>query len=172
MQTNETSVSTNQDVVLDVKNISVDYEATNGTVHAVTDVNFTLQRGQILGLAGESGSGKSTLAYAIARLLRPPAIITHGSAIYYPSPPNDYKKVATREQEKQSRITEPVDILRLPPAQLEALRWNELAIVFQSAMNALNPVLTIGEQIMDVLQTHRPSMGSDGRHQRALELLK
>ncbi|HZR41045.1 MAG TPA: ATP-binding cassette domain-containing protein, partial [Ktedonobacteraceae bacterium] len=84
MQTNETSVSTNQDVVLDVKNISVDYEATNGTVHAVTDVNFTLQRGQILGLAGESGSGKSTLAYAIARLLRPPAIITHGSAIYYP----------------------------------------------------------------------------------------
>ncbi len=64
--------------LLDIRNISVDYYAANGTVHALTDVSITLERGQILGLAGESGSGKSTLAYAITRLLRPPAEIIAG----------------------------------------------------------------------------------------------
>src|SRR5581483_2447674 len=59
--------------LLEVKNLNVDYLAASGTVHAVTDVNFSLRRGEILGLAGESGSGKSTLAYAITRLLRPTA---------------------------------------------------------------------------------------------------
>src|SRR6266480_7788135 len=70
--------------LLDIRNISVDYYAANGTVHALTDVSITLERGQILGLAGESGSGKSTLAYAITRLLRPPALITGGEILYYP----------------------------------------------------------------------------------------
>ncbi len=64
--------------------MSVDYRAENGTVHALTDVSLTLERGQILGLAGESGSGKSTLGYAITRLLKPPAEITSGEALYYP----------------------------------------------------------------------------------------
>src|SRR5579875_1462791 len=73
-----------KDVLLDVRNISVDYQALNGDVHAVRDVSFTLKRGEILGLAGESGCGKSTLAYAIARLLRPPAVVTAGEVLYYP----------------------------------------------------------------------------------------
>src|SRR5229473_6089628 len=71
--------------LLEVKNLNVDYLAASGTVHAVTDVSFSLRRGEILGLAGESGSGKSTLAYAITRLLRPPAMITGGEILYYPS---------------------------------------------------------------------------------------
>src|SRR5437016_11935916 len=70
--------------LLEIKNMSVDYYAANGTVHALTDVSITLRRGEILGLAGESGSGKSTLAYAITRLLRPPAVITGGEILYYP----------------------------------------------------------------------------------------
>src|ERR1700731_1216184 len=70
--------------LLDVRNLNVDYLAASGTVHAVTDVSFSLRRGEILGLAGESGSGKSTLAYAITRLLRPPAVITGGEILYYP----------------------------------------------------------------------------------------
>src|SRR5450759_4676739 len=74
---------TQTDTLLEVKNLNVDYLASNGTVHAVTDVSFTLRRGEILGLAGESGSGKSTLAYAITRLLRPPAMITGGEILYY-----------------------------------------------------------------------------------------
>src|SRR5437868_2086001 len=70
--------------LLEVKHLYVDYLAASGAVHAVTDVSFTLERGQIMGLAGESGCGKSTLAFAIARLLRPPAYITGGQILYYP----------------------------------------------------------------------------------------
>src|SRR6266853_5016845 len=75
--------------LLEVKDLNVDYLASNGTVHAVIDVSFSLQRGEILGLAGESGSGKSTLAYAITCLLRPPAMISGGEILYYPRPSQD-----------------------------------------------------------------------------------
>src|SRR5439155_15024895 len=68
--------------------------------------------------------------------------------------------------------TKSIDLLQLSPAQLRDLRWNDLAIVFQSAMNALNPVMTVGAQIMDVLRTHRPDMGSDSRKRRAKELFQ
>jgi peptide/nickel transport system ATP-binding protein len=159
----ETAKSSN--LLLDVQNVCVDYVAANGTVHAVTDVNLTLNRGEILGLAGESGSGKSTLAWAIARLLRPPALVTNGSVIYHP-------RLNQIDGRKASPFKHPVDILSLGQEQLRQLRWNELSVVFQSAMNALNPVMTIGNQIMDVLATHRPEMGADSRKQRALELLK
>src|SRR2546421_10658919 len=80
----ETDATISTNTLLDVKHLNVDYLASNGTVHAITDVSFTLQRGEILGLAGESGSGKSTLAYAITRLLRSPAMITGGEILYYP----------------------------------------------------------------------------------------
>src|SRR5437764_15412617 len=83
--------NTAADPLLEVKNLNVDYLASSGTVHAVTDVSFTLRRGEILGLAGESGSGKSTLAYAITRLLRSPAVINGGEIIYYPRPSQDGK---------------------------------------------------------------------------------
>ena len=176
------------DTLLEVKNLFVDYEASSGTVHAVTDVNFSLKRGEILGLAGESGSGKSTLAYAITCLLRPPAMISGGDIIYYPR--------SNQSDEDNSRFTikrlpkigkprpvdggseqsieevKPIHLLQLSPAQLRDLRWNDLAIVFQSAMNALNPVMTVGSQIMDVLRTHRPDMGSDARKERANELFQ
>jgi peptide/nickel transport system ATP-binding protein len=148
-----------QQPLLEVKHLSVDYEAASGTVHAVDDVSFTLRRGEILGLAGESGSGKSTLAYAVSRLLNPPAIIANGEVLYYPP---------TRTAEKR----QPIDVLGLSPAQLRAFRWNGLAIVFQSAMNALNPVMNVGAQIMDVLATHRPGMSARARKERALELLR
>src|SRR5438132_6928562 len=85
----ETDATISTNTLLDVKHLNVDYLAANGTVHAVTDVSFTLQRGEILGLAGESGSGKSTLAYAITRLLRPPAMITGGEILYFPRSSQD-----------------------------------------------------------------------------------
>ncbi len=176
------------DTLLDVKNLVVDYLASSGTVHAVTDVNFTLKRGEILGLAGESGSGKSTLAYAITCLLRPPAMISGGEILYYPRSSQGGKdnspvtitrlsksgksKQAKGESEQSIEEIKPIDLLQLSPAQLRDLRWNDLAIVFQSAMNALNPVMTVGAQIMDVLRTHRPYMGSDSRKQRAKELFQ
>jgi peptide/nickel transport system ATP-binding protein len=147
----------------------VDYYAASGIVHALTDVSLTLERGHILGLAGESGSGKSTLAYAIARLLRPPAAITHGEILYYPSPTRLREHAVARELAAGAG---PVDVLELTSAQLRAFRWNELSIVFQSAMNALNPVLTVGTQIMDVLRTHNPRMRRGERRERAVELLR
>jgi len=70
-------------LLLDVKNVSVDYAASSGATHAVNQVSLQLHRGEILGLAGESGSGKSTLAYAISRLLQPPAIVTEGEVLYF-----------------------------------------------------------------------------------------
>src|SRR5579859_147063 len=122
-------LQTQSDTLLEVKNLNVDYEADNGTVHAVTDVSFTLRRGQILGLAGESGSGKSTLAYAIARLLRPPALVTQGEVWFYPRP--------DAEDKAKDAPKAPVDVLNLTPDALRAFRWRRLSIVFQSAMNAL-----------------------------------
>jgi len=169
--------------LLEVKDLNVDYLASSGTVHAVIDVSFSLQRGEILGLAGESGSGKSTLAYAITRLLRPPAMITGGEILYNPRSSRDEKetshvtlthlsKSGKQEHKKNGVEEQSMDLLQLSQAQLRDIRWNELAIVFQSAMNALNPVMTVGAQIMDVLRTHRPHMGPDSRKQRAIELLQ
>jgi peptide/nickel transport system ATP-binding protein len=168
-----------EQLLLKVNSINVDYEAANGAVHAVNDISFSLRRGEILGLAGESGCGKSTLAYAIARLLRPPAVITSGEVLYYPAAEhdNDYQTVRKSSLSKIQNgqnghaSEDGIDILKLSPAQLRAFRWNELSIVFQSAMNALNPVLTIGTQITDVLKTHCPEMSQDARIQRAKELL-
>lgn len=169
-------------VLLEVKHLSVDYETASAPVHAVNDVSFTLNRGQILGLAGESGSGKSTLAYAVTRLLRPPAVVSGGEVWYYPK--ND-APVVTDAVEQQS-IRRPslkrregrndrrtaINVLALSTAQLRAFRWQEMAIVFQSAMNALNPVMRLKTQITDVLQAHNPAMNREACLQRALELLR
>jgi peptide/nickel transport system ATP-binding protein len=177
---NTSTLKTN--TLLEIKNMSVDYYASNGTVHALTDVSITLERGHILGLAGESGSGKSTLAYAITRLLRPPAAITGGQLLYYPRPRDgedgERLKGSSRANARvtpTNTVTEPaeaVDILQFSPAELREFRWSELSIVFQSAMNALNPVINIGTQITDVLRTHRPQMGADSRRKRAIDLLR
>src|SRR5207248_663160 len=177
--------NTAADPLLEVKNLNVDYLASSGTVHAVTDVSFTLRRGEILGLAAESGSGKSTLAYAITRLLRSPAEITGGQLLYYPRGRDREKtgrlKGASRATARISPIETiagsaeaggAVDILQFSAAELREFRWNELSIVFQSAMNALNPVLNIGAQIIDVLRTHQPKMGGDSRKRRIGELLR
>src|SRR5262252_5114763 len=152
--------------LLEIKHVSVDYRAESGTVHALTDVSLTLERGQILGLAGESGSGKSTLGYAITRLLKPPAEITSGEALYYP------QSARQGTLNSGSPAPEPVDVFKLTPGQLRALRWRELAIVFQSAMNALNPVIDIEAQMTDVLRTHQPGLSRRAQRARAVELLR
>src|SRR5699024_5752718 len=125
----------------------------HGAVHAVQDVSLSLRRGEILGLAGESGSGKSTLTNAITRLLRPPAQITGGSITY-------------RRQDGTA-----TDLLGLDDRERRALRWNEIAVVFQSAMNALNPVTSIHEQFDDVIRLHRPGLDPARRTEIATEHL-
>ena len=156
MNANIASEQTN--TLLEVKNLSVEYLTPTSAVHAANDISFTLERGQILGVVGESGSGKSTMAYAIARLHQPPAMITSGEILYY--------------GRSNTENTDPIDVLKLTPRQLRAFRWSELAVVFQSAMNALNPVMTIEKQITDVIKVHRPGIGKDTLHHQAIELLR
>jgi peptide/nickel transport system ATP-binding protein len=138
--------------VLEISGLSVDYGFGPDAVHAVADASLTLRRGEVLGLAGESGSGKSTLAYAVTRLLREPGVITQGSAIFH-------GKDGAQ------------DLFDLDGEQIRELRWSQISVVFQSAMNSLNPVFTIGAQITDVLRAHDKELGRRERRQRAAELL-
>jgi peptide/nickel transport system ATP-binding protein len=139
--------------LLDVRGLCVDYGAGPGAVHAVLDADLMLRSGEVLGLAGESGSGKSTLAYAITRLLRAPGMITGGSVRYHPAPGRS------------------VDLLAVGEHELRVLRWSQISVVMQSAMNALNPVLSVGSQLTDVLRAHVPDMTKAARRARAAELL-
>jgi peptide/nickel transport system ATP-binding protein len=140
--------------VLEIRGLNVDYGLGEQAVHAVRDVTLTLNRGEVLGLAGESGSGKSTLAYGMTRLLAPPGVVSSGQVLYHPSG------------------GAPVDILRMSPADLREFRWAEVSIVFQGAMNSLNPVQKVSTQLMDVLAAHDPGLSGAARLARARELLK
>ncbi|HEX6121724.1 MAG TPA: ABC transporter ATP-binding protein, partial [Ktedonobacterales bacterium] len=131
-----------------------------------------LRRGEVLGLAGESGSGKSTLAYAIARLLPSAAEITGGQVLYHPRAGAGGRPAVDPGRQDAGGEHGPVDVLALSNRQLRAFRWRDLAIVFQSAMNALNPVMTVGTQIEDVLRAHQPRLSRRARAARGAELLK
>lgn len=141
-----------QDVVLRAEHISVEYAGQRPT-RAVRDVTIELRRGEVLGIAGESGSGKSTLAYAFTRMLRPPAELTGGSVTFYPSD------------------GAPVDVMALAGEDLRRFRWSTISMVFQSAMNALNPVSSLARQFDDIFQAHRPDMDRAARKARSRELL-
>jgi len=118
--------------LLEINNLCVDYVSPNGIARAVNNVSLTIAPGETLGIAGESGCGKSTLAFAITRLHKAPGVIPEGEIFY-----NDR------------------DILKMSDKELRNFRWNDVSIVFQSAMNSLNPVITIGEQITDVILAHK-----------------
>jgi oligopeptide/dipeptide ABC transporter ATP-binding protein len=152
MQANP-KITTGRRPVLEIRNLDVDYGVGEGSVRAVRDVSLTLHRGEVLGLAGESGSGKSTLAYGLTRLLAPPGVIRNGQVIYHPT------------------VGESYDVLSLNDKELRSFRWAETSIVFQGAMNSLNPVHKISKQLTDVLKAHRPEMSAAARMDRAKELL-
>jgi peptide/nickel transport system ATP-binding protein len=143
--------------VLEIRGLCVDYGRGGRATRAVIDVDLTLHRGEVLGLAGESGSGKSTLAYGATRLLRQPAIISGGSVLFRPS---------------AARPDHVIDILDASPQTLRGLRWRDVALVFQSAMNSLNPVLRVEAQLTDTLAAHLPNSTKDERRKRAAELLE
>jgi peptide/nickel transport system ATP-binding protein len=146
-------------VVLEVHDFSVDYGQDGEAVPAVRSVDLTLHRGEVLGLAGESGSGKSTLAYGVTRLLRPPGVIRGGDVTFHDARPAERGGLGS------------VAVLDASPEELHRLRWSEIAIVFQSAMHALNPVINIEVQLTDTLAAHRPELNRRARRARATELL-
>jgi peptide/nickel transport system ATP-binding protein len=143
--------------VLEVSGLCVDYGHGADVTHAVIDADIVLHRGEVVGLAGESGSGKSTLAYGMTRLLRPPGRITGGRVLFRPD---------------ADRPETSFDLLDLGIDELRRLRWREISIVFQSAMAALNPVITVHAQLVDTLAAHRPEMTRQARTDRAVELLR
>ena len=136
--------------ILSISNLSASYITAGNPVHAVQDVSFDIQKGEIFGLVGESGSGKSTVVQAILRTLPPPAVITGGSVTIHDK-----------------------DILSLSPSKVMGYRWKQISIVMQSALNALNPVLTIRDQIRDVLEIHSDltTNAADKRIQELLSLI-
>ena len=136
--------------ILEVRNLSVAYASDAGPVVAVDDVSFELARGEFLGIVGESGCGKSTLLYAIARLLGAPLAgeITAGQVLF------------------KGR-----DMVTLADKQLRHIRWREYSVVMQSAMNALNPVLSVAAQMRDACEAHS-TMSKREIENRSKEVLK
>jgi peptide/nickel transport system ATP-binding protein len=116
--------------MLEVSGLTVEYAGTS-PVRAVDDVSFSVGPGEFVGIVGESGCGKSTLLFAVAQLLSPPAAVTAGSVTF-------------RGQ----------DLVTLSGRRLNAIRWQNLSVVMQSAMNALNPVMSVGAQFADALRAH------------------
>jgi peptide/nickel transport system ATP-binding protein len=157
--------------LIEVRGLRVDYGLGPDAVHAVIDANLTLVGGTVLGLAGESGSGKSTLAYAMTRLLRAPGIITGGQVLLHGGawPAGEENAAAAGEP---TPLAGTVDLLAADERQLRELRWSRIAVVMQSAMHALNPVVTIGAQLTDVLQAHKLKMDRTDRRERAAFLLE
>lgn len=139
--------------VMEAKNVTIDYEV-DPVVHAVVDVDITVNKGEIVGLAGESGCGKTTLAYGINRLLKPPALFVNGEVRFHDSSGED------------------IDVVALKGDQLRTFRWDKISMVFQGAMNSLNPVISVRKQLYDVFTTHRPHMTKDQMNERCIELFE
>lgn len=134
--------------LLDVQDLSVDYLTPTRRVHAVDHVSFSIQPGEIVGLAGESGCGKSTAAHAVLRILRAPAAIVGGRVLF-----------------------KGTDLVPLNAKELRQYRWRHISLVFQSAMNALNPVLSVGAQFVDMIQAHE-KVDKSAAMKRAGDLLE
>ena len=121
---------------LHIKDLNVEYVLKNGSHCAVKNISFQINQGEIFGLVGESGSGKSTVVQALIRTLPPPAVITGGEV-----------------------IIDKTDVLSLSAVEVKKYRWKQVSIVMQSALNALNPIMTVEDQIKDVLETHKNITG-------------
>ncbi|MGA8296439.1 MAG: ABC transporter ATP-binding protein [Acidimicrobiales bacterium] len=119
------------EAILEVSDLYVDYVSGAGTARAVDDVNIALAPGEFLAIVGESGCGKSTLLFAIAQLLSSPAELTGGSVIFKGK-----------------------NLVQLTERDLKSLRWTEFSVVMQSAMNALNPMKSVGAQFTDAMRAH------------------
>jgi peptide/nickel transport system ATP-binding protein len=117
--------------IVELRQLAVEYDAGERSVRAVDNIDLTIHAGEVVGLAGESGCGKSTVANAVMQILRPPARIAGGSILFRG------EDLVTKKRE-----------------ELRKYRWRNVSMVFQSAMNSLNPVMRVGDQFLDMMRAH------------------
>jgi peptide/nickel transport system ATP-binding protein len=135
--------------ILDVRNLTTHYLTLRGWVRATEDVSFTVESGQALGVAGESGCGKTTVALSLLKILPRGGRIRKGSIIF-----------------------DGVDLVPLSDGEMRKIRWKGISIVFQGAMNAMNPVFKVGDQIVEAITVHEPDVDKKTALERARSLLE
>jgi len=135
--------------ILEVKNISIDYPISIGTVAAVRDVSFSLEKGEALGIVGESGCGKSTLGLSFLRLLRPPGRIVNGDVLYHGK-----------------------NIIDMNQKELLKLRGQNIAMVFQNPLTSLDPLYSIEDQFYETMKEHEPRITRKEAAKRAGDVLE
>ena len=136
--------------ILTIRDLTVEFDTEDGVVRAVANLSYDLQPGEVLGVVGESGSGKSVSMLSVLGLIRvPPGRIVSGEAIFRGE-----------------------DLLKLPHDRLRKIRGGPIAMIFQDPMTALNPVLTIGDQISEAIEVHNPGTNGNAARKRTIELLE
>ena len=133
--------------LLEVKNLTMHYDTLDGDVDAVKNISFNVKSGESFGLVGESGCGKTSVAMTLLQLQPDNSVITEGSI-----------KIDGKE------------IVGLSENELRKVRWNNISIVFQGAMNAWNPVIKIGEQIREAMREHNPESSKKENIEKINEL--
>jgi peptide/nickel transport system ATP-binding protein len=141
------------DILLDVRNLTVDFRTEDDTVRAVDGISYTLDRGESLGIVGESGSGKTVSSLALMRLIPRAGTVSSGELLF------------------NSRSKGIVDITKLSEKEMRSFRGNEIAMVFQEPMTSLNPVYTCGNQVMEAIMLHQKVSKSESRD-RTIDLFK
>ena len=134
--------------LLSIRNLSVEFHTEEGVVRAVDQVSFDIPRGKTVCLVGESGCGKSVSSYALLGLVSPPGRVVEGEA-----------------------ILDGQDLLKLPDSDLRSIRGNRISMIFQEPMTSLNPVFTIGAQIIEAILSHQ-KMGKNAAREKAIAMLK
>ena len=140
----------NQELQLDIQNLSVEYRTMDGTVYAVNGIDLQIPKGKTLGLVGETGAGKSTTGLAVLKLIpNPPGVITGGTI-----------KLGD------------VDIINATEQQMHAIRGKEVSMIFQDPMTSLNPVIPVGDQIEEVIAYHDKSLSKAQAKEQAVQMLE
>ncbi len=140
----------NQEIMLEIEGLSVEYRTMEGTVYAINDVDLTIPKGMTLGLVGETGAGKSTTALSILKLIPdPPGVITGGKV-----------------------VLNGIDINATSENQMHAIRGRDVSMIFQDPMTSLNPVIPVGDQIEEVISFHHKELSKEQSREQALQMLE
>ena len=136
--------------LLEIKNLTVHYITVDGTVHAVENLSLSLEEGKTLGLVGETGAGKTTTVKAVMQILPDPPAKIQGGEIFF----------------------EGEDLLKKNKKSMRKIRGKQISMIFQDPMTSLNPVITVGEQIMEVIRLHDKSLSKKEAYTKACEMLE